>query len=203
MIKKFIEQLYCIFSLRRLVLKVWVLLVLFMVPFVNVNTQALAFEDKSAEYILKAGFLYNFTQFIEWPEETASLSDTLYAPFDFSICVIGRDPFGNLLEVLAKNLKNEGRPMNVLRLGLKDPWYDCHILFVPKEENSLMEKILKKVANSPVLVISEAPSQGERKPAINFLIKNDTIQFTLNKEAIKRSGLRVDSELLDIALEVD
>ena len=191
------------FYLRRLALKVCVLLVFFIVPFVNVNTQALAFEDKSAEYTLKAGFLYNFTQFIEWPEETAALSDTLYAPINFSMCVIGRDPFGNLLEVIADNLSNQGRPMKILRLGLNDPWYDCHILFVPSAENFLMEKILKKVSNSPVLVISEAPSQGKRKPAINFLIKNDTIQFTLNKEAIKRSGLRVDSELLDIALEVN
>ncbi len=203
MIKKFIEQFSELFPFRRSILQFWVLLVVFTFSFLTMNGKALAFKDESVEYALKAGFLYNFTQFIQWPEETAALSDTLYAPFDFSMCVIGRDPFGNLLEVLAENLNNQGRPMSILRLGMKDPWYDCHILFVPKVENSLMDKILKKVGNSPVLVISEAPSQGERKPAINFLIKNDTIQFTLNKEAIKRSGLRVDSELLDIALEVD
>jgi hypothetical protein len=203
MIKKFIKQLSRLFPLRRSIFHFWVLFVLLMYSFFTVNGEASDFKDKSAEYTLKAGFLYNFTQFIEWPEETAALSDTLYAPFDFSMCVIGRDPFGNLLEILADNLNNQGRPMNILRLGMKDPWYDRHILFVPKAENLLMEKILKKVADAPILVISEAPSQGERKPAINFLIKDDTIQFTLNKDAIKRSGLRVDSELLDIALEVN
>ena len=152
---------------------------------------------------MKAGFLYNFTQFIRWPEETASLSDTFYAPFDFSLCVMGRDPFGDLLEVLADNLKAQGRPMNIIRLSMSDPWHECHILFVPKEENRNMKKILKKVASSPVLVIGEASSKGDLQPGISFLIKNDTIQFTINKDAIKRSRLRVDSELLDIALEVN
>jgi hypothetical protein len=203
MIKKSIDQLCRLFPGRCLNLKVWCLLVFFISSFINANTQALAFKEESAEYVLKASFLYNFTQLIQWPEETASLSDTLYAPIDFSMCVFGSDPFGNLLEILADNLNNEGRPMNILRLGLKDPWYDCHMLFVPKAHNLLMDKILKKVEDAPILVISEAPSQGERKPAINFLIKDDTIQFTLNKDAIKRSGLRVDSELLDIALEVN
>jgi hypothetical protein len=178
-------------------------LIFLLVFFFTLSGTSLAYKEESAEYVLKAGFLYNFTQLIQWPEETASLSDTLYAPIDFSMCVFGSDPFGNLLEVLADNLNNEGRPMKILRLGLKDPWYDCHMLFVPKAQNLLMDKILKKVADAPILVISEAPSQGERKPAINFLIKDDTIQFTLNKDAIKRSGLRVDSELLDIALEVN
>ncbi len=184
--------------IRSFVFKVWVLFFLLVI-----NTQALAFKDNSGEYALKAGFLYNFTQFIRWPEETASLSDQFYAPFDFSLCVVGRDPFGDLLEVLAENLKAQGRPMNVIRLGMDDPWYECHILFVPKEENRHMDVILKKVASSPVLVIGEESSTSQMKPAINFLIKNDTIQFTINKDAIKRSRLRVDSELLDIALEVN
>ncbi len=77
------------------------------------------------------------------------------------------------------------------------------MLFVPKAENPLLDKILKKVADSPILVIGEAAPESKNKPAINFQIKNDTIQFTLNKDAIKKSGLRVDSELLDIALEVN
>lgn len=192
-------KLFCLSFLRRFILQFWVAIVFLL----TISSQTFAFKDESGEYALKAGFLYNFTQFIRWPEETASLSDTFYAPFDFSLCVIGRDPFGDLLEVLADNLKAQGRPMNIIRLGMDDPWHECHILFVPKDENRHMEKILKKVANSSVLVIGEASLEGKLQPGISFLIKNDTIQFTINKDAIKRSRLRVDSELLDIALEVN
>lgn len=199
MSRKYIEQLFGLPLFRRFVLSFCIALVFLL----TIRSEGIAFKDESGEYALKAGFLYNFTQFVRWPEETASLSDTFYTPFDFSLCVVGRDPFGNLLEVLADNLKAQGRPMNIIRLGMDDPWYECHILFVPKDENRNMEKILKKVASSPVLVIGESSSQGDLKPGISFLIKNDTIQFTINKDAIKRSRLRVDSELLDIALEVN
>ncbi len=108
------KQFFNFLSLRLFVLKCFAILVFLLVA----KTHAIAFEDKSAEYALKAGFLYNFTQFIEWPEETAAIGDTFYAPFDFSMCVVGQDPFGKFLEVLADNLNNQGRPMNIIRIGM-------------------------------------------------------------------------------------
>ncbi|GEM_PF-3194920 len=187
-------------KIRKSVFVVWLLLLSVFYLFPN---DAKALQDGGAEYELKAGFIYNFTQLIKWPEEIASLSDHFVVPFEFSMCVVGKDPFGDLLDVLAKNLRAQGRPMNVLRLKMKHPWYECHILFVPKSENRNMKKILKKVSYSPVLVIGEGPFEGNEKPAISFLIKDETIQFNINAEAIKKSGLTVNSELLDIALEVD
>ncbi len=40
------------------------------------------------EYQVKAAFLYNFAKFVEWPAETGG------APGALTICILGRDPFG-------------------------------------------------------------------------------------------------------------
>ena len=46
-----------------------------------------------SEYQVKAVFLFNFGQFVEWP---AQVYDTPQAPF--VICVVGEDPFGKTLD---------------------------------------------------------------------------------------------------------
>src|SRR5687767_3666862 len=45
------------------------------------------------EYELKAAFLYNFTQFVQWPESAFSAPDT-----PFQLCLVGEDPFGRILD---------------------------------------------------------------------------------------------------------
>src|SRR5262249_48319243 len=45
------------------------------------------------DYEVKAVFLFNFTQFVDWPP--SAFAD-LEAPF--SICILGKDPFGRSLD---------------------------------------------------------------------------------------------------------
>src|SRR5450432_2322261 len=62
----------------------------------------------SAEYQLKAVFLFRFAQFVEWParafrEPTAPLV----------IGVLGEDPFGAYLDDLVRGEKIDGRPLAI------------------------------------------------------------------------------------------
>src|SRR5436190_132708 len=50
-------------------------------------------EPKHPEYEVKAAYLYNFGNFVEWPaKSTESMGDA------FTICVLGQDPFGPVLD---------------------------------------------------------------------------------------------------------
>ena len=46
----------------------------------------------SSEYLIKAGFIYNFAKFVEWPLEAFKDSNDR-----ISICVLGKNPFGTSL----------------------------------------------------------------------------------------------------------
>ncbi|MCD4695436.1 MAG: YfiR family protein, partial [Bacteroidales bacterium] len=50
--------------------------------------------SQTEEYTIKAVFMERFTRFTEWPAESA-INDTTKP---FVISVIGKNPFGNLLE---------------------------------------------------------------------------------------------------------
>ena len=54
---------------------------------------ALHAQPASSEYRIKAVFLFNFVQFVEWPPDAFASST---API--VICVVGADPFGEALD---------------------------------------------------------------------------------------------------------
>ncbi len=63
--------------------------------------------DNAQEYRLKAAFIYNFSQFIEWPANSFPQPDS-----PFTICVVGDDPFGDALLALQKR-SYQGHPIVV------------------------------------------------------------------------------------------
>ena len=60
----------------------------------------------SKEYQVKAAFLYNFSQFVEWPPEAFPQSQT-----PLVIGIIGDDPFGSSLDEIIRGEKVNGRPL--------------------------------------------------------------------------------------------
>jgi len=63
------------------------------------NAQAGDASD-SSEYLIKAGFIYNFAKFVEWPSAAFSQADS-----PIVIGVLGTDPFGGVLDHLVEDKK--------------------------------------------------------------------------------------------------
>src|SRR5207244_10017153 len=85
----------------------------------------------SSEYLIKAGFIYNFAKFVEWPSAAFAQPDS-----PIVIGVLGTDPFGSVLDRLVQDKKIGQRGFVVRRYkwgkDLKDlkDLRDCKILFV-------------------------------------------------------------------------
>ena len=156
---------------------------------------AFAASPDSREYVLKAGYIYNFTKFIKWPEEASRGIEN----GGLNFCIAGEDPFGNILGSFAKKLKKKNGTLIITpRVSFKD-MRQCHILFVSGSEKSNVNQILLRVREYPVLVIGDTPSFAEKGVGINFFLEKNKIRFEMNREALKRAGLVVSSELLNLA----
>ena len=149
----------------------------------------------SREYRLKAAYIYNFTKFIKWPEgANRQINDR-----GLNFCVAGEDPFGKILDKIAKKLKKKNRALLVTpQVSIKD-MRQCHILFVDESEKPNVNQILLRVREYPVLVIGDTPGFAEKGVSINFFLQNNKLRFEINREALKKSGLVVSSELLNLA----
>lgn len=162
--------------------------------FVLLAGQAGAVETSSAkEYQLKAVFLFNFARFVSWPEAAFA------RPTDpFVIGVVGVDPFGAALDETVRGETIEGHPLEVRRYqtaGIAE----CHILFVSSSENPRLEAILDRLANRPILTVSDLENAARRGVMIRFIQENKRIRFRINVDATKRAGLIISSKLLRTA----
>src|SRR2546423_1656645 len=80
---------------------------------------------RAPEYSLKAAYLFNFTQFVEWPSNSFISPD---API--VIGVLGEDPFGGALDQAIKGKAVHGRSFELRRFKKIGEMRGCHILFV-------------------------------------------------------------------------
>src|ERR1044071_4339823 len=78
-----------------------------------------------AEYQLKAAFLFNFLQFVEWPADAFASADS-----PIVLGVLGEDPFGELLDQLVQDAAVSGRRIVVRRYQRSDEIDVCHLLFI-------------------------------------------------------------------------
>ena len=145
------------------------------------------------EYAVKAAFLYRFAQFVEWPDDVARQAGPL------TIGVLGKDPFGGLLDraVLGKTVR--GRSLAVRRFGSAEEARDCDILFVSSSEAPRLKDILAPLAEASVLTVGEADRFAGRGGMIAFFFEDGRVQLEVNVAATQAARLRVSSQLLSVA----
>jgi hypothetical protein len=152
----------------------------------------------SREYPLKAAYLYNFANYVEWPASAFPAAD---APF--TIGVLGSDPFGAVLDEVAATKKVRDRRIVILRFARADQVQDCQILFIAAAvSKSQRAEAMIRLANLPVLVICDSGAESGPGGVIHFVTENNRIRFTVNAALAKRSDLRISSKILALAKTV-
>jgi hypothetical protein len=154
--------------------------------------------SESSEYLIKAGFLYNFAKFVEWPAAASSRGDS-----PIVIGILGTDPFGNVLDHIVEDKKIGPRGFVVKRYKWDEDhkdWKDCKILFVSASEKAHVDEIVQSVKGLPILTVGETPGFAERGGVIRFIILEDNrVRFEVNVEAAHQANLNISSQLLTLA----
>jgi hypothetical protein len=145
----------------------------------------------SDEYRIKAVFLFNFAQFVEWPPTAFSTKD---APL--VIGVIGPDPFGAYLDDLVAGEKVRAHPLVVRRPVAPEEIAACHILFVSRSESAALGPILRSLGRRSILTIGDADNFTREGGMVRFVTENGKIRLRINVDAAKACGLTVSSKII-------
>jgi len=155
-------------------------------------------DAATPEYHVKAAFIYKFATYIRWPPTGE------HADMPFVIGVIGTDPFGAALDEVMRGQNVQGSPIRVRRLTRPEDALHCDVLFVSASERGNLRQILISLRGAPVLTIGDMDEFAERGGMVNLITSPDNhIRFEINKNAIDRAGLKVPSQLLQLARIVD
>jgi YfiR/HmsC-like len=151
----------------------------------------------SLEYPVKASLLLSFAKFAEWPAGSAqSTSPTV------SICVLGSDPFGPVLDATVAGRTVGKRPIEVRRYKSVEGIESCNVLFIAASEGSGLRALVARVQGKPVLTVSESPASEGRGCVIRLAIEDNHAAFFVDLEPTKTSHLRLSSHLLSVARSV-
>ena len=151
-------------------------------------------DTEPSEYKLKAAFLYNFAKFVDWPESSVANPESAFA-----VCVLGKDPFGQLLDDTLLNKKIADRRVVVERLKDKSEARRCQMVFVSAAEGPNLPAILDATKGASVLLVGDTPDFAASGGTIEFTLEDGRIRFIINTDAADRAKLRVDSKLLALA----
>lgn len=145
------------------------------------------------EYQVKAA-LYNFAKFVEWP------SQAFKKPSDpITICVLGQNPFGPMLEEAVRGKFVEERTLVVHQVSDIRLVSGCHIVFVSSSDRRLMRIILGELKAGGVLTVGEADGFTAEGGVVNFKLEGARVRFEINMNAAGQQKLHISSKLLSLA----
>ena len=150
-----------------------------------------------SEYEVKAAFLFNFSKFVDWPQTAfEEVGDPIV------ICVLGVNPFGNLLAQSVQGKKVNGREVVARELTSLSGVGRCHLLFIASSEQEKLEEILGRTANRPILTVSDVESVVDRGAIIGLTMEEKRVRFEVNLVAARKAGLKLSSQLLKVAIRL-
>jgi YfiR/HmsC-like len=150
-----------------------------------------AWAAPASEYQVKAVFLFNFAQFVEWPAAAFPGPD---APF--VIGVLGNDPFGPELDAVVRGETVDRRSLVVERYHDIAELHNCNILFIPRTEVDQLPKILAALRGRSVLTVSDADEADQRGVMIRLVTRSNRIRMRIDIGAAKAGNLVISSKLL-------
>jgi len=151
-------------------------------------------EGVDREYAVKAAFIYNFAQFVDWP---ADAFESEKAPI--VIGILGTNPFDDSLEQAVQGKTVNGRAFKVEHFSTLDELRPCQILFVSSSQTPHLQELFEKLRGKPVLTIGESQEFPWAGGIIRFYLDESRVRFEVNPNAAETARLKISSKLLSLA----
>lgn len=143
---------------------------------------------------IKALFLYNFANFVRWPEKAFAAS-----PDRLRMCLFGHAELGSFLDQV-NGTRIRDKRLQVIRADtLKDIEQGCHILFVSTDKQQYLPVLFDSIQHIYVLSVSDVEDFARQGGVISILRTSDKLSFEINLDTALRNGLLISSDLLTMA----
>ena len=127
------------------------------------------------EYDLKAAFLFNFTQFVEWPPDAFPDAGT-----PITICILGDDPLGSSLDEILQNEMVRSRRIVARRYQSVEQMDLCHILFISRSETGHLDGTFARLAGKSILTVGETEEFESASGMVRFVVIGNKVRLRIN-----------------------
>lgn len=149
--------------------------------------------DEITEYDLKAAYLLNFANYVEWPSP----------PKPVTLCVYGNNPFkAATIDTLLK--AKAGHIAAVFKYPRQsEQLAECNILYLAQSEQDNFGKTIALLHDAPVLIVTDIQDGLPQGSMINLITESNRLRFEINVNTVLASKLKISSKLLKLAKIVE
>jgi YfiR/HmsC-like len=151
-------------------------------------------DAPTREYLVKAAFIYNFTQFVDWPDAAFASKDS-----PFVVATVGADPFDGALEEAMAGKSVANRSISVQHFASFDDIGPCQLLFVPASQDSSLAALFAKLNGVPILTVGESDAFSPAGGGIRFFLEDKKMRFEISPDPIAAVGIKVSAKLMKLA----
>lgn len=153
---------------------------------------------QASEDTVKAAFLPKFARYVAMP---AAAQPAAGAPY--YLCVIGRDPFGAVIDRAAGSETIDGHPVAIRRFADADApaAAGCHVAYLAGANDAQTAQMIAAMKRHTTLTITDS-RWGAAQGMIHFMIVSGRVRFRIDNAGAAARGLVISSRLLALAVEV-
>lgn len=143
---------------------------------------------------LKAGYLFNFLKFVEWPP---------LAPADIlTICLLGESGVYEEISTGLAEKRVGARRLVARRIAAAEPLAQCQVLYIDAGQFAAVSDVI--VARpTALLTVSDAPDFLRNGGIIALFDEGNRLRFRISVDNARRADLRISSNLLQLASAVE
>ena len=137
----------------------------FVLPVATAQAQSVS------EAAVKAGFVYNFIKFTQWPVQREGMP--------IRLCAVSAQPLDGQLSLL------QGRSVGsrVIDVRLATPaadWRQCDVLFLGEEDADRLYLLPSRLGQAPVLTLGDLPGFVDAGGMIGLRVEASRVRFDVN-----------------------
>lgn len=137
-------------------------------------------------------FMINLAKFVTWPDNKFAGDG---APYKY--CLMGDDPFGEVLDTAMTDKQAKNRGFSIERLGLGDveAAKACHVVFLGVAAADQATGVIDGLSGLPVLTVGEAGQFAQYGGMVGFLGEGRKVALAVNQKRLESAGLKASSRL--------
>ena len=168
------------------------LILLFCMPILTESQENATVDPRNVE----AAFLLNFARYVTWPPDAFADDRS-----PWRICVLGSDPFGEVLDKTFMGRTEQGRPFVIVRTDKLPELKSCQIVYVAYKVSMSRRAVLAELDDLPVLTVSNAPGFLKEGGIIRFDVK-DFVAMSVNLDKARAASLSIQTKMLEVSNDV-
>lgn len=150
-------------------------------------------DEVERETLIKAAIVYKLAKFVEWPDASFAGPDS-----PLRLCLLGDTQLATALRA-AEGRAVRGHPVAVGQLEDPSGVDDCHVVYVARDQQAQLGRLLTRFNGHPVLSVSEIDDFAHHGGVIGLVRRGKRLGFQVNLRNAQRAGLTVSAPLLELA----